>query len=107
MIDIHSHILPGIDDGARTLEESLEMAEIAAADGIEQMVATPHVFKGLSGDLEPAEVIDQVAALQAVIAVQLKILPGSEAHVTHDIAEQAKAQRVTTINQYNYLLVEF
>jgi len=107
MIDIHSHILPGIDDGARTLDESLEMAEIAAADGIEQMVATPHVFKGLSHDPEPAEVVRRVAALQAAIAAKLKILPGSEAHITHDIAEQAKAQRVTTINQCNYLLVEF
>ncbi len=107
MIDIHSHILPGIDDGARTLEESLEMAEIAAADGIEQIVATPHVFKGLSDDPEPAEVIDQVNALQAAVAAKLRILPGSEAHVTHDLAEQAKLQRVTTINRRNYLLVEF
>jgi len=107
MIDIHSHILPGIDDGARTLEESLEMAEIAAADGIEQMVATPHVFKGISEDPEPAEVIQQVNVLQAAVAAKLKILPGSEAHITHDIAEQVKAQRVTTINHCNYLLVEF
>jgi protein-tyrosine phosphatase len=107
MIDIHSHILPGIDDGARTLDESLEMAEIAAADGIEQMVATPHVFKGLSDDPEPAEVISWVHALQAAVAAKLKILPGSETHIRHDIAEQAKAQRVTTINQCNYLLVEF
>ena len=94
MIDIHSHILPGIDDGARTLDESLEMAEIAAADGIEQMVATPHVFKGLSHDPEPAEVIDQVNALQAAVAAKLRILPGSEAHVTHDLAEQAKLHRL-------------
>ena len=49
MIDIHSHILPGIDDGARTLEDSLEMAQIAADDGIEQMVCTPHMFNGLFG----------------------------------------------------------
>src|SRR5438477_8385637 len=98
MIDIHSHILPGIDDGARTLDESLEMAEIAAADGIEQMVATPHVFKGLSDDPESTEIISRVAALQAAVAAKLKILPGSEAHITHDIAEQSKAQRITTIN---------
>ena|SRR5213594_1770468 len=107
MIDIHSHILPGIDDGARTLDESLKMAEIAVADGIEQMVATPHVFKGLSDDPEPVEVLSRVAALQAAIAAKLKILPGSEAHIRHDIAEQAKAQRISTINHHNYLLVEF
>src|SRR5437899_12864145 len=98
MIDIHSHILPGIDDGARTIEESLQMAEIAAADGIEQIVATPHVFKGLSDDPEPAEIINHVNALRAAVGTKLNVLPGSEAHVTHDLAEQAKSQRVTTIN---------
>src|SRR5213592_4582843 len=107
MIDIHSHILAGIDDGARSLEESLKMAEMAAADGIEQMVATPHLFNGLSDDPEPAEIIRHVAALQAAFGSKLKILPGSETHVTHDVAERAKSQRVTTINRCNYLLVEF
>jgi protein-tyrosine phosphatase len=107
MIDIHSHILPNIDDGARSLEESLQMAEVAAADGIEQMVATPHLFNGLSYDPEPAEIVDHVAALQSAIGAKLKILPGSEAHVIHDIADRAKSQQVTTINRCNYLLVEF
>jgi protein-tyrosine phosphatase len=45
--------------------------------------------------------------LQAAFGSKLKILPGSETHVTHDIAERAKSQRVTTINRCNYLLVEF
>ena len=51
MIDIHTHILPGIDDGARDLEEALEMARLAVADGIRVMVATPHLFKHKSVDL--------------------------------------------------------
>src|SRR4030043_1058655 len=46
MIDLHCHILPGIDDGARTLEESVEMALIARDDGIKTIVATPHLFRG-------------------------------------------------------------
>jgi len=107
MIDIHSHILPGIDDGSRSLEESLKMAEIAAADGIEQMVATPHLFNGLSDDPEPSDIVDRVAALQSAVGSRLKIVPGSEAHVAHDIAERAKSHRVTPINRCNYLLVEF
>ena len=44
MIDIHSHIMPDMDDGARTMEEAVEMALIAADDGIEQMVSTPHML---------------------------------------------------------------
>src|SRR5438093_12530455 len=107
MIDIHCHNLPGIDDGARSLEESLKMAEIAAADGIEQMVATPHLFNGLWKDPEPAEICDRVAELQSGIGGKLKILPGCEAHVIHDIANRAKKQSITTINRCNYLLVEF
>jgi len=43
VIDLHTHILPGLDDGARTLEESVAMARSAVADGIRVMAATPHV----------------------------------------------------------------
>ena len=107
MIDIHSHILPSVDDGARGLEESLKMAEIAAADGIEQMVATPHLFNGLSKDPEPAEICDRIAELQSGIGEKLKILPGCEAHFIHDIADRVKSRRVMAINRCNYLLVEF
>ena len=46
MIDIHSHILPGLDDGAKDLTESLALLTIAQADGITHMVATPHIHLG-------------------------------------------------------------
>ena len=45
MIDIHCHILPGLDDGAQSLDEAVEMARIAEKDGIEKIVATPHLFR--------------------------------------------------------------
>jgi protein-tyrosine phosphatase len=45
MIDLHCHILPGLDDGAERLEESVEMARAAEEDGIEKIVATPHLFR--------------------------------------------------------------
>ena len=47
MIDLHSHLLPGIDDGAPDLATALAMARIAAADGIEVMACTPHIYPGL------------------------------------------------------------
>ncbi len=52
MIDIHVHILPGVDDGAKNWEESLKMAQMAVNDGIRVMVATPHLFKGRTLDLD-------------------------------------------------------
>jgi protein-tyrosine phosphatase len=108
MIDIHSHIMPEIDDGARNLDEALEMARIAAADGIEYMVSTPHMFNGLSSNPQPAEIVDRVAALNAAIGnIGLTILPGNEVHISHEIVEQAKNNRFTKINQKNYMLVEF
>jgi protein-tyrosine phosphatase len=107
MIDIHSHILPGIDDGARTVEDAIEMARIAAHDGIEQMVCTPHMFNGLSGNPQPSEIVERVHALQEAIGSTLRLLPGNEVHVSHDLVNQAKTNRVTKLNQQSYMLVEF
>ena len=107
MIDIHSHILPELDDGSRSLEESLEMARIAAEDGITHMVATPHMFNGLSHNPEPAEVIERVGALQDAIGEGLAILPGNEVHIAHDLVEKVRDGKVTRINRKNYMLVEF
>ena len=107
MIDIHSHILPDLDDGARTLEESIEMARIAVEDGITHMVATPHAFNGLSQNPDPEELSRRVDALQAAVGKQLEILPGNEVHFTHDFLNKAKVGRVLTLNRQNYMLVEF
>jgi protein-tyrosine phosphatase len=108
VIDIHSHIMPDIDDGARTLEEAVEMARVAGQDGIKYMVSTPHMFNGLSHNPAPSEILERVAALNAAIGGNgPKILPGNEVHISHDIADHVKNNRVMRINQQNYLLVEF
>jgi protein-tyrosine phosphatase len=108
MIDIHSHILPQLDDGARTLEEALEMARLAAEDGIQQMVCTPHMFNGLSRNPEPAEVLDRVGELQEAIGKEgLRLLPGNEVHFTHEILDKVRTNGVTKVNLLNYMLVEF
>ena len=108
MIDLHSHILPQVDDGARSIEEALEMARIAMEDGIEQMVCTPHMFNGLSRNPEPPEVLDRVGKLQDAIGNQgLRVLPGNEVHFSHEILEKVRADGVTKLNRLNYILVEF
>src|SRR5262245_56178664 len=108
MIDIHSHILPQIDDGAKRLEEALEMARLATEDGIQQMVCTPHMFNGLSRNPEPAEVMDRVGALQQAIGTEgLRLLPGNEVHFTHEILEKVRTNAVMKVNRLNYMLVEF
>ena len=91
MIDIHCHILPGIDDGAPDLSASLAMAAIAAADGIQTIIATPHV--GAEGLLSVAMINDGVDQLNSALqerGIALNILPGAEvqSHVAMALAEQ-------------------
>jgi len=86
------------------------MVRIAVEDGVEQIVSTPHMFNGLSHNPGPAEILDRVAALNEAIAAGgglVKILPGNEVHISHEIVSQAKHHQVTTINRRNYMLVEF
>ena len=106
MIDLHSHILPDTDDGSRDISESLEMARIAAQDGITHIVATPHMFNGLSENPEPDEILGRVQVLQEAIGNSLTILPGNEVHIAHDIVKKAAASQVMSINRKNYMLIE-
>src|SRR5262249_23987647 len=76
-------------------------------DGIEMMVSTPHMFNGLSNNPRPDEILERVNKLQNAVGSTLKIIPGNEVHISHEIAELAKAERVTRINNRRYMLVEF
>ena len=109
MIDLHSHILPGIDDGPATLKESLEMARMAVEDGIHTMVATPHCLNGVyvnwrTDILSACEVLN--SELEAN-AIPLKILPGSEAHLSPEIFDEIEGGRLMTVNDTGrYIFLE-
>jgi protein-tyrosine phosphatase len=94
MIDLHSHILYGLDDGAPTLEEALAMCRMAAADGIQIIAATPH-SPASSGcrRYDPALIRQQVAEINAALAVEgtaLEIVAGTEIHYDMRIVEQLR-----------------
>lgn len=109
MIDIHSHILPGIDDGAGSPEEAVAMARRAAADGIRCMVATPHVVTGQYPNTRAA-ILKAVARLRKVFAeeeIPLTLLPGAEYHLEPDLPRRLSRGELVTINDTGrYLLVE-
>src|SRR4051794_1353627 len=84
MIDLHCHILPGVDDGPTSLEEALGMARFCVEDGITHIAATPHCHRHIH--LLRADILPHVARFNAELAragIPLTVLPGSEIQVTN------------------------
>ena len=99
-VDIHNHILPGIDDGARTMAEAVEMARRAAAGGTDILVATPHQFwPGRRG--APADWLrGLVLELQSMIdreKIPLRVVPGVEAKIGLHVVEELQHGEVLTL----------
>jgi protein-tyrosine phosphatase len=109
LIDLHTHVLAGLDDGARTLEESVEIARAAAHDGITALAATPHVRTDYP--TSAAEMEHGVAALRAELAAQdlsVDVLPGGE--IALDYLPQVSADELARFGLAGnpaYLLIEF
>ena len=106
MIDLHSHMLPEVDDGARSLEQSVEMCRMAAADGTTHIVATPH--SNARYIFLPEENEAKIAELQAAAGDTPRILAGCDFHLSYEnIQEALRNHAPFTINHKNHLLVEF
>jgi protein-tyrosine phosphatase len=106
MIDIHSHILPGLDDGAKSLEIAVEMLRIAAEAGTTDIVATPHANQEYRFD--PQAVEQRISELRAAAGDSPRIWYGCDFHLTPENIEDAvRAHERYTINHKGYLLVEF
>jgi protein-tyrosine phosphatase len=106
MVDLHCHILPGLDDGPATMDVSLAMAETAVADGITHVVATPHASDRFFFDF--AQVRRLRNELQAKIGDRLKIATGCDFHLNpENLAALRKGAPTYCINQRDYLLLEF
>ncbi len=109
LIDIHCHILPGVDDGAKNIEESIAMAAMAAQDGIEAVVATPHVRNGIY-DLSKTEIIEKVRQLNNAFSqnnIGLTIMPGAEYYLEPNLPQRLADGELLTINNTGrYILIE-
>jgi len=109
MIDLHCHILPGLDDGPETWEESLEMARIAYEDGIRTIVATPHIDNGIY-EAKKAQIIDKTCELSSLLRkenINIKILPGASIQVYEGLVEGLKSGELMTLNDTGkYVLLE-
>ena len=112
VIDLHCHLLPGIDDGPATLEEALAMARIAAANGIEAAYVTPHLHPG-RWDNDRAKIEAAVAAYRAALAeahIALQLGFAAEVRLDYEILPLVEAGRVPflgVLEGYHVMLLEF
>lgn len=108
MIDLHTHILPGIDDGAKTLEVALEMARIAVDDGTTILACTPHIYPGLymndSAGIQAAR--DKLQSALDVFRIPLQLVVGADAHLVPELLEGLQSGRVPTLHGSRYFLLE-
>lgn len=107
--DIHCHILPGVDDGAKSMEQSKEMLDIAYENGIDTIIATPHHMPD-GRNVSPTGIKERVAKLQTYADEQdydMTILPGNEIYYHSDVAEMLDEKQICTLAGTNCVLVEF
>lgn len=108
MFDLHCHLLPGIDDGATDPDMALAMARIAAADGIEVIACTPHIYPGLYDNTADG-IRAAIAAFQARLdeaGIALRLVEGADVHLAPDLVDGIRAGRVPTLAGSRYLLLE-
>ena len=108
MIDLHCHILPGIDDGAPDLGVSLAMARMALADGIVTVACTPHIMRGVYNN-SGADIRLRVASLAAALetaGIPLTLTIGADAHLDPSLLEGLRSREVPSLGGSRYFLLE-
>lgn len=111
MTDIHSHIIPGIDDGSPDMESSLQMLWMAAESGVKRIVATSHCnIPGMFDNFASDDLILRVKELQDTAKseeIPIRIAPGMEVFATEDLPDLIRKKKVWTLNGTKYFLMEF
>lgn len=109
MIDLHCHILPGVDDGAQSLSDSINMAKIAIEQGIHKIVATPHHLNN-SYENPKQSIIERVQLLNEALhkeKIELEVLPGQEVRIHGEMIDGFLKEEILPVNHTPYILVEF
>ena len=111
MIDIHAHILPGVDDGSESIEMSLEMLDLAAQSGVTVIAATPH--GNIPGEyenyvsMELKSLLGQLRKEAKETGIPVTICQGMEVYITPSVPELIRQKKVWTLNAGSYMLMEF
>jgi protein-tyrosine phosphatase len=108
MIDLHCHLLSGVDDGAPDRAVSLEMAKALVADGVEIVACTPHILPGLYPNSGP-QIRAGTAELQQILdceEIPLRLVTGADNHITPNFVAQLSAGHLLSLADTRYVLVE-
>lgn len=110
MIDIHCHILPKVDDGAKNLEEALEMAKIAQSEGIKTIINTSHYHPEFEDYIMGDKLLDLAKEFNDELkknSINLKVLVGNEIYYNENILKYIDKKEFKSINNSKYVLIEF
>jgi len=109
VVDIHSHILPGVDDGARNMDETIEMLNMAVAEGIDVIVATPHCEVGVEQKdiLNQQHIFEKVSEYIVANQIPIQLFCGNEIYYSESVLEMLQNGLASTINGTRYVLLEF
>jgi len=110
VIDLHCHILPGVDDGPDALATAVDMCRLAVAEGCEAIIATPHQRRDEWPSPAPATVAELVARLQSEVGPRPRLFAGAEVRVDSDLLadlEQPDRNGVVPLAGSSFLLLEF
>ena len=109
MFDIHCHLMPGVDDGSKNLEETLLMFKNAAEAGVTDMILTPHYIKGTKYNINNAAKSKLVLILEEALCradIKINLHYGNEAYIDDKMLQLLDDSEVSTLGQTKYLLVE-
>ncbi|HET9017898.1 MAG TPA: CpsB/CapC family capsule biosynthesis tyrosine phosphatase [Thermomicrobiaceae bacterium] len=104
LVDLHSHVLPSVDDGAHDDETALQMLRVAQEDGVVAIAATPHAHR-----IAPERVEVGVARLNGLAreaGLAIRVMPGTEVRIAADLLERHRTGKLITLNGTRYLLLE-
>jgi len=105
-IDTHCHIIPGVDDGPKSMETSIDMARLAMEDGIKTIVATPHIVEGYYDGSGRSEQLRQLTARLSEEDISLELLAGAEVPMSTCLSGDAGLLTSLALNGGSYLLME-
>ena len=108
MIDIHTHILPAVDDGAKSFDDSLKMIQLEIENGVDTIILTPHYFKNeLNAQNKDLIFAQYEKLLEKTKDLNIKLILGSEIYYSDEIMDELISNKIITLGNSKYLLIEF